>query len=126
MVVECMLTKFYRKVSPTFLAATFLSLNIFVFGPATVYTGNPSEFQSSFFDNIYLFIFCAAAFILVISILSLFLKTHRLSLYNSLIIIIAILLWLQGNILLWDYGVFDGRDIDWSKNNLFGILDISI
>ena len=35
----------------------------------------------------------------------------------------AFLAWLQGNILLWHYGVLDGKDIDWGALVRYGIID---
>jgi hypothetical protein len=44
----------------------------------------------------------------------------------ALIFIFAFLFWLQGNILVWDIGILDGREIDWQGKILFGIIDSSI
>jgi len=29
---------------------------------------------------------------------------------------IALLVYIQGNLLVWEYGLFDGSDIDWDRN----------
>ena len=46
----------------------------------------------------------------------------------SLVMIAAmsIVIWLQSNIIIWEYGVLDGRDIDWTKANWRGFVDSSI
>jgi len=46
--------------------------------------------------------------------------------YTSLLSALAVLLWLQGNILVWNYGVFDGSSINWMTGIWRGILDISV
>ena len=35
----------------------------------------------------------------------------------------AVLLWLQGNILVWNYGLLDGHDIQWSQKIYLGLID---
>lgn len=39
---------------------------------------------------------------------------------------LGFLFWLQGNLLVWDYGVFDGRDIIWSDYFLNGVIDTTV
>jgi hypothetical protein len=51
------------------------------------------------------------------------LSKKYLSLYVALIFGVGILLWLQGNILVWKYGLLDGQGIDWSHNVWRGWLD---
>ena len=38
----------------------------------------------------------------------------------------SILLWAQGNLMVWEYGLLDGRSIDWTKDTWRGWLDFSI
>ncbi|NIO41950.1 MAG: hypothetical protein GTO41_18345, partial [Burkholderiales bacterium] len=46
--------------------------------------------------------------------------------YFAVLAGLAVLVWLQGNILVWDYGVLDGRNIDWISGAWRGVLDIAI
>ncbi|KMQ51500.1 hypothetical protein CHISP_1508 [Chitinispirillum alkaliphilum] len=39
---------------------------------------------------------------------------------------LAFLFWLQGNILVWNYGVLDGRQIDWGGKWFLGLIDLSV
>ena len=41
----------------------------------------------------------------------------------SLILGGSVLLWIQGNIILWNYGLFDGQVIKWSRYSNRGIID---
>jgi hypothetical protein len=36
----------------------------------------------------------------------------------SMLTMAGFLMWLQGNILVWQYGVLDGKDIDWDAFEL--------
>jgi len=50
----------------------------------------------------------------------------KLSFYQkavSLIFLISCMLWLQANMLVWDYGLLDGREIDWSEKIGAGLID---
>jgi hypothetical protein len=39
---------------------------------------------------------------------------------------LSLLLWFQGNILVWKYGPLDGREIIWNTYWLYGVIDTSI
>ena len=43
--------------------------------------------------------------------------------YISILFILAILSWFQGNILIWKYGLFDGLGIDWTISTWRGWVD---
>jgi hypothetical protein len=42
----------------------------------------------------------------------------------SLLVALLIGLWLQGTFFVWDYGVFDGTPIDWSRNAGKGVVEV--
>ena len=56
----------------------------------------------------------------------LFMTREGVRRYQAVLAAAAILIWLQGNILVWDYGVLDGRDIDWLAGSWRGVLDAAI
>ncbi len=39
---------------------------------------------------------------------------------------LAFLAWLQGNVLLWQYGLLNGSPIDWASHRTHGLIDASI
>jgi hypothetical protein len=39
---------------------------------------------------------------------------------------LALLVYLQGNLLAWDYGRFDGSEIDWEQHQFVGLVEISV
>ena len=45
---------------------------------------------------------------------------------GAVTISIAALFLLQGNYFVWDYGLFDGGDIDWQAHNVVGIVEITV
>ena len=44
----------------------------------------------------------------------------------SLILGGSIILWIQGNVIVWNYGVFDGRIINWTMYSYRGVIDSTI
>jgi hypothetical protein len=82
--------------------------------PFTLYLVNSGEFSLSFVS---LFASYAPVAIGVLAAVSAgaWLVPGRWRLpYLSTLALLNLLLWLQGNLLVWDYGLFDGRQIDWS------------
>jgi hypothetical protein len=61
-----------------------------------------------------------------LSLIGLLLTKRGQDRYTTLLSALAVLLWMQGNILVWNYGVFDGSSINWMTGVWRGFLDISI
>lgn len=68
----------------------------------------------------------AAILIVALALPGLLLTKPGESRYTTILSALAILLWLQGNILVWSYGVFDGSSIDWLTGIWRGALDLTI
>ncbi|MGI9272208.1 MAG: sulfatase-like hydrolase/transferase, partial [Woeseiaceae bacterium] len=81
---------------------------------------------TSFFDVILVILPYAIGAIVALGLLSLFMTEQGRSRYESVLCAVAILLWLQSNILVWNYGVLDGSDINWMVGAWRGALDIVI
>jgi hypothetical protein len=119
----------WKKSTTTILfsVSTFV-LTLFLFGPARIYVGNFMEFSSLFHESMLFFlvvslILVATGFTAVV-VFSRHLRTRRLIV--SMLCVSALLLWLQGNIILWQYGVLDGRDIEWNTLVRYGIIDSAV
>lgn len=112
-----------QKVIASISVSVFIAATIFLFLPFTVYKGNINEFAVPFTSMLSIFLFPALIFIfLLIGMGFLFPKElHRR--YISILFILAILSWFQGNILVWKYGLFDGRGIDWTISTWRGWVD---
>jgi hypothetical protein len=111
------------------LILILFSLTLLVFGPGTVYLTNANEFSIRYWDLFLAGILLAAAISFILSGLLLGLKTLGAAVYEkgmALIFAIAVLMWFQGNVLLWDYGPLDGRDIAWSTLTRRGYIDGAI
>jgi hypothetical protein len=89
---------------------------IFIFGPATIYAGNILEFGVTFLSVLKYYGIPAIVLVLLFLGVGIFLSRKYFTLYLSLTFTIGILLWVQGNFLVWEYGLLDGKGIDWTIN----------
>ena len=103
-----------------------VAANIFLFMPLILYIGNVDEFTVSFLSilGVYLrpIIFLIAVFALIGSLLN----KAAFPRYLFVLAMVSILLWIQGNLLVWEYGLLDGRSIDWSEGAWRGWVDLGI
>jgi hypothetical protein len=94
--------------------ALFVPLQLFLFGPHTVYANNQQEFNAPFW-SIVLHLAPVAAAVAAALVLLAFLVPKRWSgHYVSALVAIGVVVWIQGNLIVGDYGVLNGEAIDWS------------
>ena len=91
-----------------------------------MYRGNVSEFGTGLSTILEFYIYPGMISLFVLCAIGIFLPKKYLSVYSSMIFAIGILIWLQGNILIWNYGVFDGVGIDWSRYPWQGLFDAGL
>jgi len=103
--------------------AVLFSFTLAFFGPAQIFFGNSLDFPYAF-ATVFSPLLLAAAFTaaIVFSLLML-LKGRWREKASALVFVLGLLLWLQGNLLLWDFGPLDGREIAWGKRGLTGLID---
>ena len=115
-----------QKIGGALPPALLIVLNIFFFGPFNIYNGNASEFAVSLVSILYLYLLPSLVLLSILTGIGLLLpnKLHRR--YVAIIFVVGVLIWLQGNILVWKYGLLDGRSIDWSADTWRGWIDGSV
>jgi hypothetical protein len=101
-------------------------LSVCIFVPLTLYVGNSGEFAASYYDFLLTILPYAAIIITGFALLGALLDGTAYRRYLGIVAALGLLFWLQGNVLVWDYGVLDGREIDWSNRAWRGVLDIGI
>ena len=103
--------------------ALLIVLNIFFFGPFTIYKGNLSESAAPLISILSFYLIPALVLFLVLAGTGVLLpnKLHRR--YISIIFVFGVLIWLQGNLLVWKYGLLDGKAFDWTKGEWRGWVD---
>jgi hypothetical protein len=114
-----------RPTSAIFLSVSLFVLTPFLFGPARIAIGNYLEFAYPFHES--MLVFFAASFLLILvlflAVLAVSRRPTACRIIVSMLTMAGFLMWLQGNILVWQYGVLDGKDIDWDAFVRYGIMD---
>jgi hypothetical protein len=106
--------------------AVLIAADIFLFAPAAIYRGNIEEFSASLPAILSLFLAPAGVLLLAVIAIALALPDNWHQRFVALLGGLAILLWLQSNLLIWRYGVIDGTSIDWSRYHLRGLADLTV
>ena len=102
-----------------------LVLNIFVFVPFGIYQGNLDEFEIGFVQMLlsHWEMIILSWLVLLSPLVS---ASRFVRIYGVLIFVLACFTWLQSTLLMWDYGVFDGRGMNFQPFHMFGGLDLLI
>jgi hypothetical protein len=106
--------------------AAILVLHFLFLMPITLYTGNLEEFAISLPNILKHYALVGVTLIAVLGLLGAALPQSSFQTYSVILAAICSLLWLQGNILVWDYGLMDGRAIDWAEATWRGWLDSAL
>ena len=115
----------HRFLKTTAIAAIPIS-SICCFAPLVIFSGNAPEFWTSFPQVIGVYLPYAGALAVALGLAGQLMTDEGLHRYRAMLCALAILLWLQGNILVWDYGVLDGREIEWMSGAWRGVVDMAI
>lgn len=107
------------SILDTLLLSIFLPFTIFFFGASFTYFLNIYEFTVSYKEILPFLLLFSIIFSLIFFAIITFLNFKRCQLIISFLLAISFLFWIQGTLLVWDYGVLDGRTINWvSQENL--------
>ncbi len=105
------------------LNSMLLPFMALIVAPFTFYFVNINEYQSSLFELVkYSLIVFVVATVLIL-LLSKVLGKWRKYLFVS-VIIFSFIIWVQSQILVWDFGPLDGRGVNWEKWNNHAIFEI--
>ena len=112
-----------QKILSVLPPIIFILSNIFLFGPFTIYQGNVGEFGISFISIIKVFLLPSLILGSILSTLGISLSDKLHKRYVSVLFVLGLLFWIQGNVFVWKYGLFDGQGIDWTRARWRGWLD---
>lgn len=96
------------------LPAALVAAQLCLFGPHTIYVGNLAEFSAPFWVLIRPLIIAGGAIVLGLACLGFGMSTKASRYYIALLFGVGLVLWIEGNLLVADYGTLDGGDIDWT------------
>lgn len=106
------------------IVSTFSALNIFLFLPVIIYSGNVSEFQVGLFDIVSHYIVGMVAFIVIVSSVGASLSPDKFQKFLSILLALSVSAWVQASVINWQYGTFNGSGIDIGSYSWRGFLDI--
>lgn len=105
------------------LSVALMLMTMTIFGPLELYMTNSSEFWFDFAEMLKISGILTAVMGTVLLGIGFLLKGKARSLYAALIFIVALCLYIQGNFLNIDYGILDGKSVDWSSFVGYAVFD---
>jgi hypothetical protein len=114
-----------KKWSQIIPVAMLFSCTLALFFPVLLFIPNALEFDFSFSQLLpFLGVVTMAIFLAVVLVLKLLPDRFQLR-ERGLAVVFALgfLLWFQGNLLVWKYGLLSGQEIDWGGKILYGLID---
>lgn len=99
---------------------------LFLFGPFTTYSRNESEFAVSFWNLATSWLWAAAFLVALLVAAGMWLPRRWLYRYVVILFAIGVLLWVQGNLLVPDYGPLYGAALDFEGNAWRTPLELSL
>ena len=108
--IESRLRRFLTVLFPALL----LPLQLLLFGPHTIYSGNVQEFSAPFWSLVVHLAPMIAAVAGALALIGTLLPAKFFQHYVVALVAVGVTLWAQGNLMVGDYGVLNGQDIDWS------------
>ena len=100
--------------------------NVLLFAPFTLYVGNRDEFTVPLSAILAEYLLPGLALVAVIALIGAASSRRAFAPFLSALAAFAVLLWLQGSILVWPYGVLDGSAIAWTEQAWRGVLDSAL
>ncbi len=106
-----------------FLALFIVLLQLFIFFPTSIWTQNQFNFDSPYSDSLS-FLLLIVTSILVLSIIVALITPKTLRKYLlPFLTILSVLIFIQQNILVWDYGILDGKNLQFQSKTSLGYID---
>jgi hypothetical protein len=94
--------------------------------PVSIWVGNRGEFTVGWTTLVAPFVMPAVAFVLACGLLAMLASPAAYARGRVLFATLVLLAWVQGTLLLWKYGLFDGSVIDWSVGRWRGYVDATV
>ncbi len=114
-----------QRIITRLLTVSFFVLTLFLFAPARLFTGNFMEFTSLFHESLLVFLALSlglvAALYAAVSLLARRERAQRIAV--AILFSAAFLMWFQGDVLPWLYGVLNGKNIAWRTFLAYGIVN---
>jgi len=114
-----------RSVFSIAVAAFAIAATVAIFQPLEIAVANRAELGADLGQLLAWLAWPFAALWLGLAAVAMLLTMGISTRAVSLLVAMIIGLWVQGTFFVWDYGVFDGTPIDWSRNTGKGVVEAS-
>lgn len=115
--------QWFKKNMLLFMSILMTMSSIAVFGPLELYFTNYSEFWFEWKDVFRISVILSVCSFLIFLFIGLLLRGKARELYSLVLFALGIALYIQGNYANMDYGVLDGREVDWGAYPVYAFLD---
>jgi hypothetical protein len=106
--------------------ALLVVLPLCLFGPHTIFSGNETEFSAPFWVLVRPLAISGVVFALALVVIGLVLPRQLYGRYVALLFGLGLVVWIQGNLLVADYGPLDGAAIDWARQSWRNPYEIAL
>ena len=113
-----------KSTALALVTGIFLGGHLFFLAPLKIYFANHNEFRTAL-SEILLYLF-AATLISAVLISQLILTLNKKGYFRlvALVMGFGLCLYIQFYYFVWDYGIFDGREMDWNQHLLLGVFEL--
>ncbi len=115
-----------KRLPTALLPALLLVLNLFFFLPLAIFQGNQEEFGVPLKSILGVFLLPGLILLFLLIGTGLVLPSNAGRKFTSIVFVLAVLVWIQGNLLVWKYGVLTGQGIDWKRHVWSGRVDTAL
>lgn len=112
-----------EKLKVSIAVSLLLSLTLFFFGPVNLYYTNIREMPFLFSEIWYYILAISLIAGFSLALLLWLLRGNYHVAGSALVFALGLLFWIQGNILVWDYGLLNGHEIIWENYLWNGVID---
>ncbi|MDR1159416.1 MAG: alkaline phosphatase family protein [Syntrophomonadaceae bacterium] len=112
-----------EKQTAFLLAASLLVFTFFIFGPSDLYFGNAQELWFSINDILPITVIEGIIVFTVLNVVYFVTPDKAKTFFTALVWGLGIAVYMQGNFLQIQYGLLDGREIDWGQYTGYGVVN---
>ena len=109
-----------------FIAVLIFLSQILIFFPAITWTHNQFNINTPFVDGIPLLLIIFVALAILAGVFSWVIPKFLSHKLLALFVVLTVLVFIQQNILVYDYGVLDGRNIQFDTIGMIGLIDLCV
>ena len=112
------------NLTKSLLVGLFFSLTLFLFAPSHVFLTNFKEFTINYYEVLSFLIIFSTITTSIVVLTTFLLRNKKIyDIFISFIFAVGIMIWIQTNLIIWNYGTFDGELIQWNNSVNQMIID---